>query len=141
MTQLYSLLLTTHSLLRWVVLLAAVLAVLRAAFGLLGKRAWRPLDDRLGLILSITVDLQVLVGLLMWPFYLGIVGFNMRDDASRRFLVEHPLAMLAALALIHIGRARVRKQADDAGKFKQALIFFGLALLLMLLLIPWERLF
>jgi hypothetical protein len=45
--------------------------------------------------------------------------------------------VIAAIALAHIGRARVRKSADSESRHKTALIFFGLSLLVLLLSIPW----
>jgi hypothetical protein len=139
MIGLYSLLLTAHSWIRWAVLIVAVLVVARSVLGLFGRRAWQPLDDKLRRAFTIVLDLQVLIGLIMWPFYLSRVGLDMANAASRQMLVEHPLTMLAALALAHIGSARIRRQETDAGRFKQALVFFGLALVLLLLMIPWQR--
>lgn len=139
MTTLYPLLLTAHSWIRWIVLIVAVLAVALAALGLFGRRPWQPLDDKLRLAFTIVVDLQVLIGLIMWPFYLGRVGLNMADGSSRQMLVEHPLTMIAAAVLVHVGSARIRRQETDRGRFKQALVFFGLALVLVLAMIPWAR--
>ena len=139
MTTLYPLLLTAHSWLRWIVLIVAILAVARAALGFFGRRAWLPLDDKLRLALIIVVDLQVLVGLVMWPFYLGRVGLNMADAGARQMLVEHPLTMLVAAVLVHIGAARIKRQEADRGRFKQALVFFGVALVLILAMVPWDR--
>ena len=45
--------------------------------------------------------------------------------------------MIVAVVLAHIGRSRSKKATDDRGKFKRAAIFFGLAMLAVLLAIPW----
>lgn len=140
MEALYSPLLTLHSLLRWLVLALAVLAVLRAALGLLGGRAWRPWDDKLGLGLFVSVDVQVLAGVALWILYLRQVGFDMANPAARQMLLEHPLTMFVALGLVHMGRARSKRATEDRGRFKAALIFYGLALALILIMIPWDRL-
>ncbi len=136
----HSPLLTVHSLLRWLVLVLAVLAVLRAALGLLRKGAWRPWDDKLGLGFMVSMDVQVLLGVILWLIYLSRVGFNMANDASRQMLLEHPLTMLIALGLVHVGRVRVKRATEDRSRFKSALVFYGLALLLILTMIPWDRL-
>ena len=140
MEALYNPLLTAHSLLRWLVLVLAVLAVLRAAVGLGRKQPWRPWDDKLGLGLMVSVDLQVLLGVVLWLHYLGRAGFDMANAASRQLLLEHPLTMLVALVLVHVGRVRVKRQDEDAGRFKTVLVFYGLALVLILIMIPWDRL-
>jgi hypothetical protein len=57
------LILTLHSILRWIVLFLAVVAFVRALIGWLGKKEWTALDNRLGMLLSASMDLQVLLGI------------------------------------------------------------------------------
>jgi hypothetical protein len=45
--------------------------------------------------------------------------------------------MIIAWILVHIGRASVKRADTDAAKHKRMLIFFGIALLLILVSIPW----
>ncbi|MBX7234631.1 MAG: hypothetical protein K1X65_09625 [Caldilineales bacterium] len=140
----YDFLLTLHSLLRWVVVIAAVLAVVRGFLGWSGKRPWSGLDDRLGLIFTISLDVQVLLGLLLYfvlsPITraaLSNLSAAMSNDVTRFFLAEHFPLMLIAVVLAHIGRSRARKAADNQKKFRQTAIWFGIALLLILAAIPW----
>lgn len=140
----YEITLTIHSILRWVVLLAAVFAVVRGILGWSGKRAWSALDDRLGLIFTIGLDLQLLLGLLLYFFLSPLtrvafsdIGAAMSNGVLRFFLAEHSLLMIVALILAHIGRARIRKADAAQRKFRQAAIWFGVALLLILAAIPW----
>ena len=65
------------------------------------------------------------------------IGEAMQNSALRFIALEHLTGMLGAAALAHIGRVRVRKQAASLARHRQALIFYGLSLLLILLLIPW----
>ena len=39
--------------------------------------------------------------------------------------------------LAHVGRVRIRKAPDSESRHKRALVFFGLALLVLLLSMPW----
>jgi hypothetical protein len=64
------------------------------------------------------------------------MGAAMRDPVLRFYTVEHIFGMVAALALAHIGRARLRKAAE-ATRHRKALIFFGMAIAIILLSIPW----
>lgn len=140
----YATLLVLHSLLRWVVLVAAAIAVVRAFGGWTGRRPWTPLDDRVGRQFVLFFDIQFLVGLIL---YAGVspltraafsdFGAAMGDSILRFFAVEHALGMLVSLALAHIGRARLRKATDDVRKHRTAAIFFTLALIIMLASIPW----
>jgi hypothetical protein len=51
--------------------------------------------------------------------------------------MEHLTMMLLAWVLVHIGRASVKRATADAIKHKRMLIFFGIAIILILASIPW----
>jgi hypothetical protein len=140
----YDLLLFAHSWLRWLVLLAVLMAVARAAGGVSSRRPWTPVDDRAGVWLTASLDLQMLIGIVLYGFLSPVtksafvdMAAAMRAAPIRFFVVEHPVGMIVAIALAHIGRVRVRKAATSEAKHKTALIFFGLALVVLLLSIPW----
>ena len=60
------------------------------------------------------------------------------DNAGLRFwAVEHVFGMVVAIALAHAGRARTKKLRDDAARHKVAAICFVLALVAILVSIPW----
>jgi hypothetical protein len=138
-------LLIIHSLLRWAILLAGIWAVIRAFKGVSGKTAFTGADNKAGLFYMIFLDTQLLVGLLMYfvTSALGIKSFLasgaavMRDSYLRYFAVEHITTALIAIILVHIGRAKVKRATTDAQKHKTSLIFFGIALILILLRTPW----
>ncbi len=141
---LYSYLLPLHNILRWLVLAAALFAILRALAGWLGKKAWTRLDDSAGLWFTILLDVQVLVGLVLYfvasPLMqtaLKNFGAAMQNADLRFFAVEHILVMLAGAAAAHVGRSLARKAADPAMKHRRAAMFFGAALLLILAAVPW----
>jgi hypothetical protein len=140
----YDLLLLSHSWLRWLVLLAFVAALARAIGGVSTRRPWTPVDTRAGIWLTASLDLQMLLGLILYIFLSPVtksafvdMAAAMRAAPIRFFVVEHPVGMIVAIALAHIGRAKVGKATTSESKHKQALIFFGLALLVLLLSIPW----
>jgi hypothetical protein len=85
-------------------------------------------------------------GLLLYFEPLGIaqaaardMGTAMRVRELRFFGLEHPLQMVIALTLVHLGRARSRKAAELALKYRWALVCFTLAALLIVIAIPWWR--
>lgn len=140
----YDLILTLHSLLRWIVVIAAVFAVVRGVLGWSGKRPWSGLDERLGLIFTISMDIQVLLGLILFfvlsPITraaLSDLGAAMANETMRFFLAEHFPLMIIAVVVAHIGRSRIRKAGEDQKKFRQTVIWFGIALLLVLIAVPW----
>lgn len=133
-----------HNLLRWLVLIFLGIALLRALPGWLGGRSWRPGDDAAGKRLTMAVDLQLLLGLLLAAVSPTVrvaiqdMGAAMKDGSLRYWSVEHTAIMLLAVVLVHIGRARSRKPADDAVKHRRAAVFYGLALLAILAAMPWQ---
>ena len=138
----YTAALLIHSWLRYVVLILGLIAAVRALTA--GRRAWTRTDHQTGLLFGIAFDIQALIGLILYfllsPFTheaMQNVGAAMKNSGLRFWAVEHPLGMFVALALVHIGNARIRKTYDDRRKHRLAAIFFTLALLIMLLTIPW----
>lgn len=136
--------LVVHNFLRWVVLALALYAIARAAAGLVGRRAWQPPDDAAGRWFTMSMDVQLVIGLLLYGVLSPItrnafadMGAAMKDAALRFWAVEHLVMMLLAVGFAHVGRARSRKVATDAGRHRAVLIFFGLALVALLAGIPW----
>lgn len=136
-------LLLLHSWNRWAVIATGLVAVFRAISRSSGRRPWTPFDDRVGFWFTLTLDLQVLLGLALYFFVSTITAAALRDfgaamkDAGLRFwAVEHVFGMLIALTFAHVGRVRVRK-ADSLRRHRTAAIFFGLALVVILASIPW----
>ncbi len=134
---LHSGLLDLHNLLRWVVVAFALVAILGALFA----RRWTPAQASIGRWFSILFGVQVLVGLVLWfvsPLVqgaMGDMGAAMRVPEQRFFLLEHPLLMVIAVALVGIGGARARKTDNP----RVALVFYLLAAAAMAYAIPWDR--
>jgi hypothetical protein len=140
---LYAVVLLIHSYLRWVVILAGLLAVGRAVSGSSGRKPWTPADDRAGFWFVTAIDLQMLLGIFLYGFLspftrqaFGDFGAAMQDPTQRFWAVEHIAGMLIGLALVHVGRARTRR-TDSLRRHKVAAIFFGLALAAILASVPW----
>lgn len=131
-----------HSLFRWAVLLFGLWTVFNALTGFFGKRNYGANDNRSNLLFMISCDIQLLIGLVIyytngWFDRLKDLGNNMKDPVNRFFTMEHMSLLLVAWVLVHIGRASVKRADNDSAKHKRMLIFFGIALLLILVSIPW----
>lgn len=140
----YPVALSLHSLTRWAVIILAVLALARAISGWLGRKPWGDLDDKAGVWFTISMDVQLLVGLVLYIVLSPLTTAALRDFGAamgntglRYFAVEHTFLMLVAVVLAHVGRVRSRKAVDPISKHRRAAIFFGLALLAVLAAIPW----
>ena len=142
---LYEVMRHAHSVGRWIVLLLLLFAIFNSL--LAGSRPFIKSDNRLGLLLTIFADLMLLVGLYLyfsspaWGYKaferLGSMGEVMKNPTDRFFAVEHLAGMLIAIVLIHIGKAQARKPIGDRAKHKRTMIFYLLALLIILVSIPW----
>lgn len=152
----YTLVLTLHSWLRWAALLAGVTATVCS---LISPAAPDPSRsgaetgggthraDRSGLIFLIIVDVQMLLGLLLYfalsPFTstaLKDFGAAMRDPGLRFWAVEHGSLMLLAVVLVHIGRVLARRARTPGSKRLRQGLSFGLATMAMIVATPWPGL-
>ena len=140
----YDLLLTIHNLVRWFFLAAALYALFKAVKGVSGNAVYSKSDMTAGALLVASAHTMLLLGLILWfispnvQAALAQMGVSMKDKAARFILIEHPLTMIIAVALIQIGRIRSKKAYADIDKHKRSLIFYGIALVLVLSRIPWH---
>lgn len=139
----YGWVLALHSWIRWLVIVAGAVAVLRA---FIERGVWSRSDDRAGIVFTTVLDVQFVLGLLLYLWLSPIaaaarhdLGAAMGNTSLRFWVVEHPIGMIAAIAVAHIGRVRIRRAAP-AAKARAARIFFSIALLLVLLSTPWPGL-
>jgi hypothetical protein len=138
----YTGILAMHSWVRWLALIAGVgatLAALRNDSGNTNSAA-----DRWGMIMVTALDLQMLLGLILYfalsPFTVQAMqdfGAAMRTPQLRFWAVEHLTMMIAAVILTHVGRVLSRKATTPSAKRMRMLICYGLATLLMFAGTPW----
>jgi uncharacterized membrane protein YozB (DUF420 family) len=142
----YSFILATHNIVRWLILVAAVVAIVQAFAGWFGKKEWSKADNLTGIIYVSVVDLNVLLGLILYLFLSPLTrqafadfGAAMGNPTLRFFAVEHIFTMLVALALAHIGRSLSKKATETTKKHRTAAIWYTVSLLAILTMIPWDR--
>lgn len=138
----YSTVLLIHSWVRWFALVAAVGATLAAFRGRVEGET--SVADRWGLFAMMALDIQMLLGLLLYlvlsPFTsqaLQDFSAAMRNTPLRFWAVDHASTMFAAVIVAHVGRVLARKAASPASKRMRLLVCFGLATFLMLVGTPW----
>ncbi len=137
-----SVVLFLHNLNRWIVLALLVAVLFRTA----KRRPWEAADRRLSLFLTIALDTQLLLGLLLYFVFSSLtrsiwtnLAAIMSQPAARFFGLEHSLYGLIAVVLAHVARAQMKKADDDALRRRRALIFYSLTLLALLAGNPWFR--
>ena len=142
----YQTLVQLHSIGRWIVLLLLLIAIVKTATSIAGNRPYVKSDNTIGLLLTIFADLMLLIGLYLWFVspnwgYHSIVANGMstvmKDRVLRFFALEHNVGMIIAIALIHIGKAQGKKDITDMKKHRRAFWFYLIALLIILISVPW----
>jgi hypothetical protein len=133
----YELVLTAHSWLRWVALIAGLMAVVMAFTA-------SPRADRWGLILVIALDIQLLLGFALYlalspntQAIFGNFGAAMRDPVARFWAVEHVSLMVFAVVMAHVGRVLAKKAASPTASRTRLLVCFALSTIAMIAATPW----
>jgi hypothetical protein len=128
-----------HSGLRWLALLFIVVAIANAIFKQnrkSGSVAKTCVADKLTLIF---MHLQLLIGFVLYFISPKVIfsAASMKSPVLRFFLVEHVALMLIAVVLITIGYVKSDRAIEVSKKYKYLIIYYSIALLLILVSIPW----
>ena len=131
----YNILLQTHSLLRYLVLIFLIIVIVNSFLGFSNKKVFGKTDNVLGLTLFSVTHTQFLIAILLY-FVSPLVQFNgatMKDPSIRYWTTEHSVVMLTAIVLITLARVTSKKMKDDTAKHKRMLVFNMMALVIILL--------
>ena len=142
----YSIVLTIHSWLRWAALLLGVTATLNA-FLYRDHAAERAPGQRWDWFLMLALDLQVLVGLLLYfglsPFTreaMNNVGRALSDPGLRFWAITHVAMMVVALVAVRAGRVFAMGDRTSRARRNGRYICFGIAVIAMVAGVPWPGL-
>ncbi len=140
----YETALTIHNVLRLAVLVVSAWVVVRAVSSWLGNKPWVAGDRRSMLVLMILVDVQLTIGILLHFVWSPVttnafsnMGAAMKDASVRKFLVEHPILMIAGIALVHAAKIMNKRATKDSVRHRRTAIFVGIALLLFFFGTSW----
>lgn len=137
----YQWLLLIHTWLRWGVVISAAIVV---AIAVTRRRdGWNRAGDAAVLACLCISIAEFVTGFILYVFVTSwlsaLVAFPAQVVGSsglRFWAIEHTAAAVGSLALIWFGRIHVLAAAQDQ-KWRAALLWFGLALVLILISIPW----
>jgi hypothetical protein len=124
-----------HSLWRWVVLLVVTVALVRGLIGWLRGGEWTGNDRLLALATTITLDIQLVLGLLLY-------GTGSYWEAGNFVAYIHPLVMIIAIIVVHTTTIMIRRTEPASAKFRTLTIGLFIALFLITAAIPsgsWSR--
>ena len=143
----YSILLQTHSILRYLILAVLLSVLFRSVIGHLAKRNYETFDNQSSLLLLMLVHIQFAIGIILY-FVSDVVrtalrdmSAAMKDDALRFAAVEHVTVMLLAVIAITAGRVWSKNAKLDDMKHRRSLICYAIGFVLIIAGIPWEKMF
>jgi len=140
----YSILLSIHSLMRWLVLINLVFAVYRSYSGWRANKSFSSFDNRIRHITATIVHIQLMLGL--WLYFVSpVVDYflkNFKEAVHMReirfFGMEHITMMVVAVTLLTIGSVKAKRADTDQKKFKTMFVWYSISLLIIFLSIPWS---
>jgi hypothetical protein len=140
----YATLIAVHSLFRWLVLASLGYAILGSLAGLLARRPYTKADNIARIVANAISHTQLLLGFTLYFAVSPITGQFLKNGAGGNsqtwfFGVYHIAGMFLSIVVMTIGGSVAKKAKTDPAKFKAIAIYFSLALLLILLAIPWFR--
>ncbi|MEW5851052.1 MAG: hypothetical protein AB2A00_19855 [Myxococcota bacterium] len=138
----YQVLLLLHSWNRWAVLVLMLLVLVGSIRRFKATGAMQPRDLKLARITAVVVDIQAVLGLLLYGVFSPITNAAfqnmkgaMKDPVMRFWAVEHLAMMLVAWILVRVGTILAKKSSTTP--YRTLAVCFGLALLFMILMVPW----
>ena len=134
-----------HNVLRWIILILLLISIAKAYSGWKGKKTFSAGDKKVWLFTMTAAHITFLLGLAQLFFgRYGIVTSSLPEGTSlmknkfyRFFWIEHPLIMIISVALITVGYGMSKKNVPDEVKYRKAFIYFLVALIFILIGIPW----
>ncbi|WP_183883527.1 hypothetical protein [Pedobacter cryoconitis] len=140
----FSILLICHSVTRWLVLISLGTTIYRSATGLLNKKHFTKKDDQCRHWTATIIHIQFIFGMVMYFKSPAVARFHMTGLEATRgitdsvfFGIIHISMMLTAVILVTLGSAFAKRYTEDDKKYKTILLYFGIALLIILAAIPW----
>lgn len=110
--------LTLHSLNRWLIVVVAVIAAIKFLVGWLRKSDFEQLDGRLMMLYTILLDIQLLMGIIL-----------LLSGQLVRYRLEHAITMIIAIVLAHL--SRLWRDKDGPVVFRNNFLAIVVGLLLI----------
>ena len=116
-----------HSLVRWLVVIAAVIAVIRYVIDLVGQSPDAEMGRKLMMAYTILLDVNVLLGLIL------LIGRATGVGQILPIWIEHAVTNLIAVVVAHIFAARGKKLAEPkrAAAWRLAGVVISIGLIVM----------
>jgi hypothetical protein len=132
-----------HSIVRWLLLAGLAYSIFRALKGFISRSAFSKIDNATRHWTATIAHVQLIIGILLYSRSPIIHYFwkNTREAIQTLdtvfFGLIHILLMLTAIVLITIGSSLAKRKKDDRDKFRTMLTWYGIALFIIVIAVPW----
>jgi hypothetical protein len=139
----YFLLLSLHSIARWLVLAGLLYSIYRAWKGYKKHLPFTKSDNAVRHWTATIAHIQLIIGFTLYlkspqiKYFFTWTKLAIRQPEMAFFAIAHILLMLLSIVIITIGSALAKRQETDRDKFRTMLSYYSIALLLIFLAIPW----
>jgi hypothetical protein len=139
----YSTLLILHSITRWLVLGSLLYAIFRAVKGYVSVAPFSKIDNSVRHWTATISHIQLIIGVILYikspviRFYFSNYSEAKTNEEISFFGSIHSTLMFVSVVIVTIGSAMAKRKSSDKEKFKTILLWFGLALIIILIAIPW----
>lgn len=135
-----ALLLKTHSVLRYLILVMLTWSLFTAWSGWKGQKSYKASFKKIHNVTRLLLILQMLLGIglyYLFGFYKLWGHLQGIPEQAGFFTIGHVSMMLIAIACINIGYAVAVRAASDKWKFRRIAIFYSIGCLVIFMAIPW----
>ncbi len=139
----FPILLTIHSINRWLVLILILLSVFTAAFYLISRKKEGNFNSLPYQPASSLAQLQLVLGIILYFKSPLTLTFIKNIEASLAFAditffgLFHSAIMFVSVIIIQIGVSKAKREEESTRRNKIILVWYSVALLLILIAIPW----
>lgn len=132
-----------HSIVRWLVLLSLFYSIYRAYKGYFQNLNFSKHDNIVRHWTTTIAHIQLIIGIILYTqspiikyfwenFSLATININ-----TSFFSLIHLILMVTAILLLTVSSAMAKRKLTDKAKFKTILVWFSIALFIILIAIPW----
>ncbi|WP_426478605.1 hypothetical protein ACP3T3_03830 [Chryseobacterium sp. CBSDS_008] len=132
-----------HSLTRWLVLISLIYAIYRSFKGYFSNKKFTGTDNAVRHWTATIAHIQLIIGMTFY-FKSPVIQYFWKNFNEAKASFEHVFfslihisLMITAIILITIGSALAKRKPSDKEKFKTMAIWFSIALIIILIVIPW----
>ncbi len=131
--------LKSHSGLRWIILMAIIIAVITSIVGWRKKGPYLKKHNILYRSTVILFHIQLVTGFILYYLSPKVVftPAMFKTQLFRYFTIEHSFMMILSVALITVGYSISKRINDPVERHRKIFFFYLAALIILLLGIPW----